>query len=368
MEFYCSKNDLLGAVNIVSKAVPSKTTMTILECILINVSNGNIVFTSNDTELGIETTIKGDIKENGIIAVDARLFSDIVRKLPDSTVHIKVKDDLILSISCDQTNNTIDGKEGSEFPFIEKVEKKDFITISQFTLKEVIRQTIFSITQNENNKIMTGELFDINNNILRVISLDGHRISIRKIELRQDYSSLKVIISGKTLSELSKILSGEIEKVVNIYFTDSNAVFEFDNTTVVTRLIEGEYFDVDKMISNEYSTKIIINKRKLINCIDRATLYVRENDRKPVIITINNDEFMLEIKSPRGSFGENINIEKEGADLKIGFNPRFLLDALRVIDDENITIYFMNSKAPCYLKDDKGKYNYMILPINFNTV
>lgn len=368
MEFYCSKNDLLGAVNIVSKAVPSKTTMTILECILINVSNGNIVFTSNDTELGIETTIKGDIKDNGIIAVDARLFSDIVRKLPDSTVHILVKNDLILNISCDKTNFTIDGKEGSEFPFIEKVEKKDFITISQFTLKEVIRQTIFSITQNENNKIMTGELFDINNNILRVISLDGHRISIRKIELRQDYSSLKVIIPGKTLSELSKILSGEIEKVVNIYFTDSNAVFEFDNTIVVTRLIEGEYFDVDKMISNEYATKISINKRELINCIDRATLYVRENDRKPVIITINNDEFMLEIKSPRGSFGENINIEKEGADLKIGFNPRFLLDALRVIDDENITIFFMNSKAPCYLKDEKGKYNYMILPINFNTV
>ena len=368
MEFYCSKNDLLNAVNIVSKAVPSKTTMTILECILINVSNGKIIFTSNDTELGIETSINGDIKDNGIIAVDARLFSDIVRRLPDNTVHISVKNDHILNISCEKTNFTIDAKDGSEFPFIEKVEKKDFITISQFTLKEVIRQTIFSISQNENNKIMTGELFDINNNKLRVISLDGHRISIINIELRQDYSSLKVIIPGKTLMELSKILSGEIEKVVNVYFTDSNAVFEFDNTTVVTRLIEGEYFDVDKMISNEYATRIMINKRELINCIDRATLYVRENDRKPVIITIDNDEFMLEIKSPRGSFGETINIEKEGADLKIGFNPRFLLDALRVIDDESISIYFMNSKAPCYLKDEKGKYNYMILPINFNTV
>ena len=368
MEFYCSKNDLVNAVNIVSKAVPSKTTMTILECILINVSNGKILFTSNDTELGIETSIKGEIKDNGVIAIDARLFSDVVRKLPDNIVHISSNDNFVLNISCEKSNFSIAGKDGSEFPYLDDVEKKDFITISQFTLKEVIRQTIFSISQSENNKIMTGELFDINGNKLRVISLDGHRISIRNIELRQDYPSLKVIIPGKTLIELSKILSGEIEKVVNIYFTDSNAVFEFDNSVVVTRLIEGEYFDVDKMVSNEYATKILIEKKELVSCIERAMLLVRENDRKPVIINISNEEFELEIKSPIGSMDESINIEKEGADLKIGFNPRFILDALRVVDDDKINIYYMNSKAPCYIKDEGGKYNYMILPINFNNV
>ena len=368
MEFYCSKSDLVNAVSIVSKAVPSKTTMTILECILITVSNGKILLTSNDTELGIETVLKGDIKDNGIIAIDAKLFSDVVRKLPDSIVHISSGQDQILNISCDKAKFSIAGKNGNEFPYLEDVEKNDFISISQFTLKEVIRQTIFSIAQNDNNKIMTGELFDIKGNKLRVISLDGHRISIRNIELRQEYPSLKVIIPGKTLIELSKILSGEIEKVVNIYFTDSNALFEFDNTIVITRLIEGEYFDVDKMISNEYSTKIFIDKKELINCIDRATLLVRENDRKPVIINIGNEEFELKINSPIGAMDESINIEKEGADLMIGFNPRFLLDALRVVDDEKITIYFMNSKAPCYIKDEAQKYNYMVLPINFNTV
>ena len=368
MEFYCSKSDLVNVVSIVSKAVPSKTTMTILECILITVSNGKILLTSNDTELGIETELKGEIKENGIIAVDAKLFSDVVRKLPDSIVHIKSDDNYLVNISCDKVKVNIAGRDGNEFPYLEDVEKDDFITISQFTLKEVIRQTIFSTAPNDNNKIMTGELFDIKDNRLRVISLDGHRISIRNIELRQDYPSLKVIIPGKTLNELSKILSGEIEKIVNIYFTSSNAVFEFDNTIMVTRLIEGEYFDVDKMISNEYSTKISVDKKELIDCIDRATLLVRENDRKPVIITIKNDEFELQIKSPIGAMDESMNIEKEGADLVIGFNPRFLLDALRVIDDEKISIFFMNSKAPCYIKDEAGKYNYMVLPINFNTV
>ncbi len=235
-------------------------------------------------------------------------------------------------------------------------------------MKEVIRQIIFSTAQNDNNKIMTGELFDIKENRLRVVSLDGHRISIRNIELRQSYPALKVIVPGKTLNEISKILSGEIEKVVNIYFTKSNAVFEFDNTIVITRLIEGEYFNVDQMISNEYSTKIEINKKELANCIDRATLLVKENDKKPVIVTINDIELELKIKSPIGSMDETISIEKEGADLIIGFNPRFLLDAIKVIDDEKISIYFMNSKAPCYIKDDSQKYNYMILPINFNTI
>ena len=368
MEFYCSKNDLVNAVSIVSKAVPSKTTMTILECILITVSNGKILLTSNDTELGIETELRGEIKDNGIIAIDAKLFSDVVRKLPDSTVHISSSQDQFVNISCDKSKFSIAGKNGNEFPYLEDVENDDFITISQYTLKEVIRQTIFSIASNENNKVMTGELFDIKGNKLRVISLDGHRISIRNIELRQDYPSLKVIIPGKTLIELSKILSGEIEKVVNIYFTKSNAVFEFDNTVVVTRLIEGEYFDVDKMISNEYSTKIFIDKKELIDCIDRATLLVRENDRKPVIINIGSEELELKINSPIGAMDESIDIEKEGADLMIGFNPRFLLDALRVVDDEKITVYFMNSKAPCYIKDEAQKYNYMILPINFNTV
>ncbi len=369
MEIYCSKAELSNAVNIVSKAVPTRTTMTILECILITASNGKIKFTSNDNELGIETLVKGDIKDNGIVAVNAKLFSDVVRKLPDSIVHIKTDDvNNIVHITCEKSKFDIAGKNGNEFPYLEDVEKKDYITVSQFTLKEVIRQTIFSTAQNDNNKIMTGELFDIKENRLRVVSLDGHRISIRNIELRQSYPALKVIVPGKTLNEISKILSGEIEKVVNIYFTKSNAVFEFDNTIVITRLIEGEYFNVDQMISNEYSTKIEINKRELANCIDRATLLVKENDKKPVIVTINDIELELKIKSPIGSMDETISIEKEGADLIIGFNPRFLLDAIKVIDDEKISIYFMNSKAPCYIKDDSQKYNYMILPINFNTI
>ncbi len=368
MKIRCSKSELVNGVNIVTKAIPSKTTMTILECILITAYNGIITLTANDMELGIDTVISGDIEENGAVALNAKLISDIVRKLPDNTVLIESDDNFITKISCEKSKFNLVGRSGEDFPYPEDVEKNDFITVSQFTLKEVIRQTIFSISDNDNNKIMTGELFDIKGNMMRVISLDGHRISIRNIELRQDYPDKKVIIPGKTLSEIEKILSGEIEKTVNIYFTNSNAVFEFDNTIVTTRLIEGEYFDVDQMMSDDYETKLNVNKKQFIESIERAILLVKDNDKKPVILSIAEDVLEIKINSTIGSMNEDINITKEGFDLMIGFNPKFVIDALRVIDEEQINMYFMNSKAPCFIKDDSGKYTYLILPVNFNNV
>ena len=203
---------------------------------------------------------------------------------------------------------------------------------------------------------MTGELFEIKDNILRVISLDGHRISIRKIELKDQVTDKKLIVPGKTLIEVSKILSGEIESMVNISYTNNHIVFEFDNTIVVSRLIEGEYFKIDQMLSSDYETKVRINKKELLNCIDRATLLVKEGDKKPIIINIGDELMELKIKSQVGSMNEEIFISKEGKDLLIGFNPKFLIDALRVIDDEEVTLYLMNAKAPCFIKDDEENY------------
>ena len=235
-------------------------------------------------------------------------------------------------------------------------------------MKEVIRQTIFSIADNDTNKMMTGELFEIEENILKVVSLDGHRISIRKIELKDSYASKKVIVPGKTLQEISKIIGGEAEAEVDISFTKNHIVFEFDKTVVVSRLIEGEYFKIDQMLSSDYETKVKINKRELLDCIDRATLLIKEGDKKPIIIDIRDDSMELKIKSQIGSMDEEIFIAKEGKDLLIGFNPKFLIDALRVIDDEEVELYFMNAKAPCFIKDEAQSYIYLILPVNFSAV
>lgn len=366
MKLICSKSNLLHGVNIVSKAVPTRTTMAILECILIDASANEIKLTANDMELGIETKIEGEIAERGVIALDAKIFSEIVRKLPDSDVTIETDASFKTTITCEKAKFNIVGKSGDDFSYIPYIERNEPIVMSQFTLKEVIRQTIFSIADNDNNKLMTGELFEIEENDLKVVSLDGHRISIHNIELKNNYSHKKVVVPGKTLQEVSKILPGSAEDEVSIFLTDNHIVFEFENTTVVSRLIEGEYFKIEQMLSSDYETKVKINKRELLDCIDRATLLVKEGDKKPIIMNITDGTMELKINSFIGSMNEDIDIAKEGKDILIGFNPKFFIDALRVIDEEEVTLYMVNPKAPCFIKDDEGTFIYLILPVNFN--
>lgn len=365
MKLVCKKANLLNGVQIVSKAVPGKTTMPILECILIDASQGRIKLTANDMELGIETIIDGDIVEKGIIALDAKIFLEIVRKLPDNMITIQADSSLNVVITCEKAKFNIVGKSGEDFSYLPEIEKENSVVISQFTLKEVIRQTIFSIADNENNKMMTGELFEIENNNMKVVSLDGHRISLRNIELKDNYDHIKVVVPGKTLNEISKILTGEADKDVVIYFTDKHILFEFDETTVLSRLIEGKYFRIEQMLSTDYETKMSINKREFLNCIDRATLLVKEGEKKPIIINVTDEDMELKINSTIGSMNENIDIVKEGKDIMIGFNPKFLIDSLKVIDDEEINIYMVNPKAPCIIRDDHNTYLYLILPVNF---
>lgn len=366
MKFICRKDQLLTAVNTVSKAVSTKSTLPILGCILIEAMNHQIKLTANDMELGIETMIHGDILEEGKIAIEAKLFSEIIRKLPNSDVTIEVMDNFQTKITCEKAKFHIMGKPGDDFSYLPVIEKNQSITLSQFTLKELIRQTIFSISDNENNKLMTGELFEVNQNKLTVVSLDGHRISIRNCELKEESEPVKVVVPGKTLSDISKILSGELDELVHIYFTEKHILFEMENTRVVSRLLEGEFYRISRMLSSDYETKIVINKKDFYDCIDRATLLIKESDKRPIILSVSENSMELQISTSIGSMKEESEIHKEGKDIMIGFNPKFLMDALRVIDDEEITIYMVNPKAPCFIKDEKESYVYLILPVNFN--
>lgn len=368
MQIICKKSDLLNSVNIALRAVSAKTTLTILECIVIEATNGTIKLIANDQELGIETIVEGTIVVPGSIAINAKLFSEIIRKLPDSDVTFTADENFKAVIQCEKANFNLMGRSVEDFPLLPQVQRDKSIRISDFSLKEIIRQTVFSISDNESNKIMTGELFEISGDTFKVVSLDGHRISIRKIKLHDSYEDMKVIVPGKTLNEISKILSGEMDRIIDIYFTDKHILFAFDNTTVLSRLIEGEYYKIDQMLSNDYVTKVSINNKELLNCIDRASLLIREADKTPIVLNITDDNLELKINSTMGSMKEDIDIKKEGKDILIGFNPKFLMDALRVIDDEEVEIYLFNPKAPCFIKDKEENYIYLILPISFNAI
>lgn len=363
MKFTCNKSDINEAINIVLKAVPGKTTMPILECVVIEADGDELKLTTNDMSLGIETRFTANVEEEGIILVNAKMISEIIRKLPDEDVYFESDENENILLFCGKAKFNLSGKNHEEFPMLPKIEKEKKIVISQFTLKEMIRQTIFSISNNENNKILTGELFEINGDEFKIASLDLHRVSIRKIQLKETFDDIKAVIPGKTLSEVSKILTGGIEDEVEIFFTKNHVLFELGKTIIISRLIEGNFYNINQMLTNDYETKVTVNKRELLDCIDRATLLLREAENKPVIMNVKNDEIKMEMNTKIGSMDENISIEKEGKDLRIAFDPKFLIDVLRVIDEEEVNLYLFNAKAPCFIRDEYS-YIYLILPVN----
>ena len=368
MRFICDKQALSGALQIVSRAIPAKTTMSILQCVLMEAEDEGIRLTANDMELGVETLIDGEVEEPGIIAIEEKIFHDIVRKLPDGEIHITTDPSMKVTIQSGKAKFNLIGRSTEEFTYLPQVERIDSIRLSQYSLKSIISQTIFSTKNDETNKMMGGELIQIDQDMFKMVSLDGHRISIRRIRLSGQYAPRKVVVPGKTLDDISRILSDSTESDVQITFTGKHVVFDFDRTTVVSRLLEGEYFAIDQMLSSDFATKMSINRRQLLDCLDRTTLLVRENDKKPVIMNITDSQLMLKIRSTIGSMDEEIDLEKQGQDQMIGFNPRFLLDALRAIDDETVDFYFVNPKAPCFIKDAEESYIYLILPVNFTVV
>ena len=377
MKIRFNREQLMNAVNIALKAVSTKTTMPILECILITAYGDEIRLTSNDTEMGIETRILcgHDDKSNGCqiiepgrTAVEARLFSDIIRKITvesDSDIYM-MQDGNLITITCNSSEFRIQERDPEQFPELPVISEDRYICMSQFTLREIIKDTIFSISPNDSNKMMTGELFEVNGNRLKAVTLDGHRISIRYTELKDDYGTLSAIIPGKTLSEISKILTGETDRDVNIFFEENHIMFRFDETMIVSRLIDGEYFRIDSMLSNDYETKVVVNKREFLDNIEKSTILLRETDKKPLVITIGEGSMNLKMNTVIGRLNSDLLINKTGKDLMIGFNPKFILDALRVIEDEEVSLYMTNPKAPCFIRDDEGTYIYLILPINFN--
>ncbi len=365
MKIKCQKKELLDAINIVGKAVPTRTSMPILQCILIDASKDYIKLVANDTELGIETILDGEILENGIVALDANMFGSIVGTLDDDVVYITVDQDLKTNIKCARFNNDISGKSGEDFSYIPYVQRNNPILLSQFTLKDIITQTIFSVSDNEDNKILGGELFEVNGKNFKVTSLDGHRVSIRTVELKEENESVRVIVPGSSLKKISNILK-TTDDVVAIYTTPNHIIFEFNNTTVVSRLIDGEYFDTSSLFMSDYDVKFTVNRKDLMDAIKRTTPFIEEKDRRPIVMDIVDNNINLSINASKGYTEENIDINKEGSDIRIGFNHKFFIDALNVIDDEEIKIYMTKTFGPCFIKDDLEKYIYIILPININ--
>ena len=367
MNLKFQKAQLVNALSIVMKAVSTKTSSVILESILISASDNRVVLDATDTELSIQTEVDAVIVKAGGVVLNAKLFSEIVRKFDstESLIELDVDSDFKTTIRCEQAVFNIMGIDPVEFIPMPKIDRDAFISLSQFSLKEVIRQTEFSTAISDINRMMGGELIDVKNNVAKFVTLDGHRMSIRNIELMGDFEDQKCVVPIKSLQEVMRIIDSDTQKNVNIYFSKDHILFEFDRTLVLSRILDGEFFRIDSMLSNDYDTKVNVSRLKLQSAIEQSMILIRENEHKPMILDIENGMLKLSVNSSLGFMDAKVNIEKSGSDLKIAFNPKFLVDALKVIDDDFVNIYFTNAKSPCFIRDDKNTYTYLILPVNF---
>lgn len=357
----CNKDNLINGLNIAQRATTSKSSNEIFECILIEATDKIILYAS-DNELAIKTEIDGEILNLGKFAINARLILDTIRKLPNELITITLKEKNI-EITCKKSKITLFYINPDEFTFFNAFDKNNKKVFKQKHLKHLILKTIFSTSINENNKILTGELLTINNNKLKLTAMDGYRIALATVENNDNYEDVEIILPKKILYELSKLLSDDESKEIIMYNTYQQIIFEFEKTTIISRLISGEYFNINKLINNDYDIKIKVNNKEFQDAINRALIVTISTEQTPIILDIT-DNFTIYTNTTKGNVIEELDIiEKTGENIKIAFNPNYLLEALKVIDDEEITMYLTNENSPVFIKDDIESYFYIILPV-----
>ena len=368
MKFVCEKEKLLKAINSVVKGVSSRTTMPILEGILIQTNEREIKLTTYDLELGIEYIIDCDVEEQGNTVVNATMFSEIIRKLPDSDIKITLNEKDLLVIECEGSLYKLSTMNPMDFPELPSIDVQNFVELDQNVLKSMIRKTIFAVSSEETRPIFTGCLFEIVNNKINVVAVDGFRLSLKSNFLEKSVNDFSAVIPGKTLNEVNKIISDSFEKI-KISVSSNQALFEMENCKIVTRLLEGRFLEHDKVIPKNWETRIRVNKRDLQESFERVSLISMssiEKERKyPVKVSIEIGKAVISCTNQAGDAKEEILVSTEGKNIEAGFNPKYFLDALKVIDDEEVFVDFGSSISPCVIRpvDEDGSYLYMILPI-----
>lgn len=363
MKLICKQSDLANALNIVQKAISSKTTLPILTGVLLEARNGVLKLTGNDLSIGIEKSIEATITEEGTTVVSSRIFGDFVRKLPNADVEI-IMENKKLSIQCLKSHIDLVTYDAIEYPELPTITESNGFKISKMLFKNMIRQTIFATSQDETRPILTGSFIEIKNQMISMVAIDGFRVAVKNASLNTNIET-KMVVPGKTLNEINKIIGGHDDNdLIDIYVSEKNILFQVDDIKIVSRLLEGEYVKYSQMIPSEHKTRIEINTSDLLHGIERVSLLSREGKNNSIKLSIKDN--LLEISSivEIGQANDEIQLKLEGNNLDIGFNPKYLIDALKVIDSEIIYMDFLANISPCIIKPKSDEdYTYLVLPV-----
>jgi len=368
MKIRCTKERLVDGLNMVGRTVSTRTPLPILACILVTADENGVRLTANDLEMSIETaSFTADVEKAGSVALEARLFSEIVRKMPGEEIQIETKENNETVCKSGKARFTIMGMPGDEFPIIPEVERGNGYTIPAKDLREMVRQTIFSVAAVDNDKpALTGELIQYRDNALNMVAVDGFRISYRKLDLPEgtDEIPMSVVVPGKTLHELSRIVPGDSEEDITFYFTDKRIVFDMPQFTFASRLLEGEFVRYDQIFNEDFTTNVTVDRQALLNGLERVTLVARENKKSPVKLEIMEQSIVISSNTELGNAHDDVVAEVEGSTLEIAFNPRYLIDALRAIDEEKVVARFTTGLSPCIIRGQESDIaKYLILPL-----
>lgn len=370
MKIRCAKEKLVEGLNQVGRTVSTRTPLPILECILVAADENGIRLTANDLEMSIETApMEADVDESGSVALEARLFSEIIKKMPDDFINIEVNENNETICKSGKAKFTIMGMPGEEFPVMPAMEREAGYTVSAKDMRDMIRQTIFSVASVDDGKpILTGELIHHRENALNMVAVDGFRISYRKLDLPENAltpaAPISVVVPAKALNELSRILPTEPEDTLDFYFTDKRIVFDLPNFTFVSRLLEGEFIRYDQIFNEDFTTNVTVNRQALLSGLERAVLVARDNKKSPIKLEIMESSIIITSNTEMGTAYDEIKAEVEGNTLEIAFNPKYLIEALKVIDEENIMARFTTGLSPCIIRGvDNDKAKYLILPL-----
>lgn len=363
MKFSCVKKTFSDAVNIIQRAVSTKSTLPALEGILIKAANDSLTLTSNDLEIGMTTTIPASVSESGDIVLNAKLFCDILRKLPDPTVDIIADEKLLTTVTSGASEFTILGIPANEFPETPALTECENFSISQSILAGMIRQTLFCISSDDSKPVHTGSLFELSNGEIRIVSVDGFRLAIRTEKI-QNSLNLKFVIPGKTLGEILKMLSPDSDDPVNMNIGKRHILFEINGFTLISRLLEGDFLDYRSVLINTSSSEIKIKVRDFTDSIERASLLISDRLKSPVRCVFEKDIIKVTCSTASGKVYDEIPSSLSGDTVEMGFNNRYLLDALRACECDEIKVLLNGPLSPMRIYPADGEeFIFLVLPV-----
>ena len=367
MKIACDKNILCEAIKNVQPAFSYKTTLVALEGILMKCRGGELSLTGYNLELGITKTVSVNSGEDGEVILNAVLLSNIVNKMPSGIVNISTDEKLLTMIECNDVEFTILGLDAAEYPDMPILSGEQEFELPHFLLKNMIAQTLFAVAQTDQNPVHTGSLFDIADGVLNVVSVDGYRLAMRSEKINVD-GAFQFVVPGKTLSEIVKLLSrlvlDEEEEKIRISVSSKHISFCVSGYVVISRLLEGEFLDYRNAIPKESTTKVTVETRSFLDSINRASIIINERAKSPVRCTFETDSIKIFCETALGKVNDSIAAAIEGPEVKIGFNNKYMADALKASECDKIVVQINGPVSPMKLvPEDDDSFLFLVLPV-----